>query len=284
MKRILLTLLLSACGASVAPHTPQKDYPELRAQVERVEPLLAWTCDGMIPARRNGFPCLKEGDGVSMLGRWILDSGDVAKRAAIKASIGPDGRLWRNPERVGNDDANSASRDALMGLLESGDKESIKRVAAYIKDTGRLCPGDDRCDMTPSMRMLLEESLGVSHSTAEKLFDVETIHIEAMTAPANYRAYLVARKLMLKIRLKTLTVGHAKVAKELYDRFPKNPFLQAVNAAANGKSFDPVAEALTACLEKWQKPGDDWWGNAMGGCTDKQQGHELVALGKYLLQ
>lgn len=283
MKRLISALILASCGAQVASHTPQKDYPELRAQVERVEPLLAWTCDGMIPARRHDFPCIKEGDGISMLGRWILDSGDMAKRAAIKASIGPNGRLWRNPERVGNDDANSASRDALMGLIESGDVPSIKRVAAYIKANGRLCPGDDRCDMTPSMRMLLEESLGVGHSTAEKLFDAETIHIEAMTAPANYRAYLVARKLMLKVRLKTLTVGHAKVAKELYNRFPKNPFFMAVNAAANGKSFDPVAKALTACLSRWKAPGSDWWGNAMDGCTDKQQGHEIVALSKFLL-
>jgi hypothetical protein len=283
--RLLAALLLISCGTrAIDPAKPKADYPELRAQVERVEPLLAWTCDGMIPARSHNFPCYKEGDGVSMLGRWIADTGDKSKLPAIRASIGPDGRLWRNPERVGKDGPESASRDAFIGLLETRDTASIKRVMAYIKATGRLCPGDDRCDVTPSVRFLAEETLGVSHTKAQFAFDVETLWLEAETAPANYRAYLVGRKLLAHIRLGNLNSGYARVAKRLNERFPKNPFLAYVNAVANKKIFDPIAKDLTACLASWKKPGADWWGNAMNGCTAKQQGHELVALSKTLLQ
>jgi hypothetical protein len=284
MKYILAVLLLISCGTKeLKPAKPRADYPELRAQVERVEPLLAWTCDGMIPARSQNFPCIKEGDGVSMLGRIIADTGDRSKLPAIRASIGQDGRLWRNPERVGNDGPNSASRDAFIGLLETRDKDSIKRVMAYIKATGRLCPGDDRCDVTPSVRFLAEETLGVAHTKAEIAFDIETLWLEAETAPPTYRAYLVGRKLLAHIRLGNLNSGYARVAKRLNERFPRNPFLAYVNAVANKKSFDPIAKDLTACLAAWQKPGIDWWGDAMNGCTSKQQGHELVALGKLLL-
>jgi hypothetical protein len=280
MFKYLALLLLVSCGAQKEqPRT--KDYPALRAQVERVEPLLAWTCDGMIPARKHDFPCIKEGDGTSMAGRYVADSGDRSKLPGIQRSIGPDGRLWRNPARVGIEDPESASRDQLLGVIESGDKESLKRVMAYIKRTGRICPGDDRCNMTASVRMLAEKSLGISHSKSEQLIDIETLWLEAETAPKSYRAYLVGRKLLLHYHFGSK--GYVRVAKRLYERFPKNPFLHAVYALHAGKSLDPVAKELTACLEKWEKPGIDWWGDAMDGCTSKQQGHELTALGRLLL-
>jgi hypothetical protein len=284
MRYILAVLLLSGCGTKeLEPAKPKADYPELRDQVERVEPLLAWTCDGMIPARSHGFPCIKEGDGVSMLGRIIADTGDRSKLPAVRSSIGPDGRLWRNPERVGNDGPNSASRDAFIGLLETRDKESIKRVMAYIKANGRLCPGDDRCDVTPSVRFLAEETLGVAHTKAEIAFDIETLWLEAETAPPTYRAYLVGRKLLAHIRLGNLNSGYARVAKRLNERFPRNPFLAYVNAVANKKSFDPIAKDLTACLAQWEGNGDAWHGNEMAGCQKRSYGHHLIGLGYSIL-
>ena len=288
MSLALLALLLISCG-QVETDKPKVDSPVLRAEVERVEPLLAWTCGGRIPARRYDFPCVKEGDGVSMLGRWIIDTGDTDRFSAIIDSIGPDGRLWRNPERVNNDDDNSSSRDQLLGLLEATvatrDRTGLLAVMRYVSSTGSLCPGDDRCRVTPSIRTAVKDVLDEKVGTAERALDVETVYMEAETAPPTYRAYLVARKLMLHIRTGTMNVGYARAAKRLAERFPNSLFIEVVDKVSNDGSLKHVTRELTKCLASWQRPGPDWWGNAIERhCTDSMQGHELVALGKYLLR
>lgn len=288
MRLILIALFLLSCGA-VETKKPAVDSPALLEQVERVEPLLAWTCDGRVPARAYDFPCVKEGDGVSMLGRWILDAGDTAKMSAIMDSIGPDGRLWRNPDRVNNDDADSSSRDQVLGLLEATvatrDREGLQSVMRYVQEEGNLCPGDDRCRITPSVRTLIKDVLGEKVGEIERTLDAETVYMEAESVPPTYQAYLVARKLMLHIRTKTLTAGYARAAKRLSERFPESLFIEVVNNVANGENHKHLVKALTECLAKWQQPGGDWWGNAINRhCTDDMQGHEMVALAHYLLR
>jgi hypothetical protein len=293
MKRLYIAFIVSlliSCGA-IEPqdlHKPRVVSAKLSAQVKRVEPLLAWTCSGRVPARAHNFACVKEGDGVSMLGRWILDTGDVAKMSAILESIGPDGRPWRNPERVNNDDADSSSRDQMLGLLEatiaSGDKSGLQSVMRYVSKKGNLCPGDDRCRITPSVRTAVKDVLGEKVGAAERALDAETLYMEAELAPANYRAYLVARKLMIHIRTHTMNKAYEMAAKRLDERFPENLFIAVVNNLANDEDHKHVVQALTDCLREWKGPGPDWWGSAMKRhCTDKMQGHEMVALAKFLI-
>ncbi len=288
MRLALVALLIISCG-QVETEKPKVDSPSLKAEIERVEPLLAWTCGGRIPARAYNFPCVKEGDGVSMLGRWALDSGDTSRLSAIEESIGPDGRLWRNPDRVNNDDENSSSRDQMLGLLESTiaarNRQWLRLAMRYVQKEGNLCPGDDRCRITPSLRTTIKDVLGEKVSEAERALDIETVFMEAETTPATYRAYLVARKLMIHIRTGTMTSGYARAARRLAERFPESLFIEVVDKVSNGGNLKTTAKALTACLASWEKPGPDWWGSAINRqCTNRQQGHELVALGKYLLQ
>jgi hypothetical protein len=289
MKQLLLTLLLSACGAQVAPHTPQKDYPLLRSQVERVEPLLAWTCDGMIPARKHGFPCIKEGDGVSLLGRWILDSGDTAKMSAILSSVGENGaEPRRNPARQGMPESSAFSRDQMLGLLEatvaSGNRTGLQSVMQYVSATGRLCsPGDDRCDLTPSVRLLANAVLGKRPGKVERAQDELTIQAEALSSPPTYRSYLVARKILLWARLGQLTKGYATAAKTLKSRYPHSAFISLVAAVAGHGSFGETATMLSKCLAQWEGPGDAWIGMEMGGCLTRSYGHHLVGMAYFLL-
>jgi hypothetical protein len=150
---------------------------------------------------------------------------------------------------------------------------------------GNLCPGDDRCRITPSVRTAIKDVLGEKVGTAERALDAETVYMEAESAPANYLAYLVARKLMIHIRTKTMNKGYAMAAMRLSKRFPESLFIGVVNNLANDEDHKHVAQALTDCLREWEEPGPDWWGSAINRhCTDKMQGHEMVALAKYLLR
>jgi hypothetical protein len=286
MFKYLALLLIVSCGAP--KEQPRiKDYPALRAQVERVEPLLAWTCDGMIPARKADFPCIKEGDGVSVLGRWIFDTGDKAKMPAILLSVGVDGKEpKRNPARQGIDESNSFSRDQLLGLLEAslstGNRAGLLSVMRYVQATGHLCIGDDRCNLTDSTRLLVNEVLGKKPSKVERAKDELTIAGEAATVPPNYRAYLVARKLLLHYKLGT-TKGYRHSAAVLRKRFPSSAFIQLVDALSSGKSLDPVAAEVTRCLEQWEGPANNWHGDDVNGCQKRSYGHHLVGMGYLLL-
>ena len=288
MTRLLAALLLISCGTrAIEPAKPKADYPELRAQVERVEPLLAWTCDGMIPARSHGFPCIKEGDGVSVLGRWIFDTGDRAKMPAILLSVGVDGKEpKRNPARQGVDELSGFSRDQLLGLLEATlatrDRTGLFSVMRYVQATGHLCNGDDRCDLTDSTRLLANEVLGKKPSAVERAKDEVTIAGEAATVPPNYRAYLVARKLLLHYKLgNTPSYRHSTAV--LRQRFPNSAFIQLVDALSRGKSLDPVAAEVTRCLEQWEGHANNWHGDDMNGCQKRSYGHHLVGMGYLLL-
>lgn len=293
MRRLLLTLILASCGAAVTPAKPEKDYPLLRAQVERVEPFLLWCDGGVAFPRKNNVtkqPMCDVGDSVSTTGAVLL-LGGIGDFSVIDRSIEANGRPWRHPSYVGRDTNNSFSRDAFIGAMEatfaSKKFAPLKRLQGYISRTGKLCPDatDNKCDLTPSVKTLLKYVTGQKVGFAERELDENTILAEAHTAPASYRAYLIARKLRLIYITGNATAGYGKSVTVLHSRFPNSFYVRMLHAMYFGKSFDSLASDLTDCLSRWEKPGKDWFGDAMEkGCTDKHQGVDLVALSKYLLQ
>jgi len=49
--------------------------------------------------------------------------------------------------------------------------------------------------------------------------------------------------------------------------------------------LNSAADALEKCMLKWDTAGSDWVGNAIDKeCADKSQGHELVAMAKWILK
>lgn len=293
MRHLLLTLILASCGAAVTPSKPEKDYPLLRAQVERVEPLLLWCDGGVAFPRKNNVtkqPLCDVGDSVSTTGAVLL-LGGIGDFSVIDRSIDANGRPWRHPSYVGRDTNNSFSRDQFIGVLEASWASKkfapLKRLQGYISRTGKLCPDatDNKCDLTPSVKTLLKYVTGQKVGFAERELDENTILAEAHTAPASYRAYLISRKLRLIHLTGHSTAGYGKSVSVLYSRFPNSFYVRILNAMYFGKSFDPIASDLTACLERWQVVGKDWFGDALEkGCTDKHQGADLVSLARYLLQ
>lgn len=293
MRHLLLTILFSSCGAQIASHAPQKDYPALRAQVERVEPLLLWCDGGVAFPRKNNItkqPLCDVGDSVSTTGAVLLFGG-IGDFSVIDRSIEANGRPWRHPSYVQRDTNNSFSRDQFLGVLEatvaSKNKAPLKRLLGYVSRTGKLCPDatDNKCDLTPSVQTLLKYVTGQKVVVLERELDENTILAEVHTAPIGYRVYLTARKLRLIHVTGHSTAGYGKSVSVLHSRFPNSFYIRILNAMYFGKSFDPIANDLTACLERWQVTGKDWFGDALEkGCTDKHQGADLVSMARYLLQ
>jgi hypothetical protein len=291
MLKYLALLLIVSCGAP--KEQPRiKDYPALRAQVERVEPLLLWCDGGVAFPRKNNItkqPMCDVGDSLSTTGAVLL-LGGIGDFSVIDRSINADGRPWRHPSYVGKDKSNSFSRDQALGVMEATvatkNKAPLKRLLEYISRTDKLCPDatDGRCQFTDSVNVLAKDVMGEKVSKAERAKDELTILAEAHVTKPDYTSYLVARKLFLHYRTKTNTFGYRKAVDVLKSRFPDSLHIRTLYAVYHGKSLDGVAEALTACLEKWQKPGLDWFGDAVSvECTGKAHGADLVSLGKFLL-
>jgi len=289
----LFFLFLCSCGPSEvrSPVLPEVQSAALREQIARVKPLLLW-CDGVpaFPRKHNidGRANCDVGDGLSTLGRVALDS-DGEYLSVVHAAIDSAGRPWRAPSYVGkHTDPNSFSRDQLMGVLEvtraSKNVSAINRILAYVKRTGRLCPGDSRCDITPSMQVLINQALGKDISKTERRIDEETIKLEAATVPKGYQTYLVARKLMLHIRYGTLTTQYIKAADTLKKRFPNSLFIRTVYEISHNGKFLSIADDLAACLSTWKESGLGWVGEGLEQtCPVASHGAELVSLGEFLL-
>jgi len=285
MKYIILVLLLISCGKkSIDP--VRIEHSGLRAQVARIQPLLEWRCG--LPTEPNRTDC--SGDAISMAGRWFLDSGDVSRLPHVLASFGTDNRPYRNselPEYSGN----SFSRDALMGILEitaaTKDFAALDKLEAYVAATGRLCPGDDRCDLTPSMKLLMKEARGGKPTLAERMQDELTIQGEAVSNPPTYRTYLVIRKLRIKLETKNVTAGYHAAIDAVLKRYPSGIFQRIVGAKYRESEAEltSAADALEKCMAKWTSAGQYWVGNAIDKeCADKSQGHEMVAMAKWILR
>jgi hypothetical protein len=285
MRYIIAALLLVSCGKKTIDPV-RIEHASLRYQVERIDPLLEWRCG--LPTEPNRNDC--SGDAISMAGRWFLDSGDVSRLPHVLASFGPDNRPYRNselPEYSGN----SFSRDALMGILEitaaTKDFSALDKLESYVAATGRLCPGDDRCDITPSMRLLMKEARGYKPNALERAQDELTIQGEAVSNPPTYRTYLVLRKLRIKLETGNVTPGYQAAVDVILKRFPKGIFQRIIDAKYNEseRKLASAANALELCMAKWTTAGQDWVGNAIDKeCADSPQGHELVAMAKWILR
>lgn len=284
MKQILCFLLLASCGR--IPKHIEIEHKALQEQISRIEPLLEWRCG--LPTEPHRTDC--SGDAVSMAGRWFLDTKDVSRLPFILASFGIDNRPYRNSEHPMYE-GNSFSRDALMGILEvtvaSGDFSALDKLEDYLSRTGRLCTGDDRCDLTPSMKLLMREVRGYNPTIGERLQDEATIQAEALAAPASYRMYLVLRKLRLKLETKNVTAGYQAALDVVLRRYPSGIF-QRILASKYRQSeveLKSAADALVVCMQQWENAGDDWIGNAIDReCAAHSQGHELVGMAKWILE
>lgn len=294
MKMFLFAMLFTACacGRSKSSVLPDVSSEALEREIARIAPQLPWACG--LPVEAGRSDC--SGDGVSM-GGWVGLVGDLWQWAnpmtPFEAATSDDGRPWRASDRVDRQRGDSFSRDGLLGHVEAatatGERALLGRVWAYVQRTGKLCPdaSDNRCDVTPSVSILVRDALGLNVAGVERAADFPVVNAEAVSAPAGYRASLVARKVHLKVRQGRLTAEYAHASRVLLKRFPKNLWYRLVERMANkgsNEDFSAIGQELVTCMERWEQPGKEWaWHTGTEACGPAQ-GHELVAVARLLVR
>jgi hypothetical protein len=299
VKRIIITTItlatlvtLASCGRSKSSVLPDVSSEALEQEIARISPKLLWACGLPVEARRTDC----SGDGISMAG-WVGLVGDLWEWAnplvPFEAAVSADGRPWRASDRVDRQRGDSFSRDGLLGHVEAatatGVRAPLDRVWAYAKRTGALCPDatDNRCEVTAGVSILVRDALGLSVTGVERTADFTVMNAEAASAPAGYRASLVARKINLKVRQGRLTNEYAHASRVLLKRFPKNLWYRTVERMANKGTdgdFSAIGGELVTCMKRWEQPGTEWaWHTGTEACGPAQ-GHELVALARLLVR
>ena len=280
----LAVFLLASCGAkSLKPSSV--DYPALAAEVARVEPLLSWRCGAPVASNVQDECDL---DSASMLGAYIYNAGEPERYETMLAML-DNGVPTRAPNKPVFEPGRF-SRDAALGYVQAsvgaGNPALVRALDAYISATGRLCAGDDRCNLTPSVRLLIHEAMGYKPTLAERALDEATIATEASTTPPSYRTYLVLRKLDVHFKLSGASVGYRHALDIVLKRYPQGVYQKILKAEIDGASLVPVAEHLTKCLQRFPQPRrEDWIGNAIDvECSQNPMGHELVMLAKRILK
>jgi len=133
----------------------------------------------------------------------------------------------------------------------------------------------------------MREARGYKPTLAERMQDELTIQGEAVSNPPTYRLYLVIRKLRIKLETKNVTAGYHAAIDVVLKRYPSGIFQRIVGAKYRESEAEltSAADALEKCMAKWTSAGQDWVGNAIDKeCADKSQGHELVAMSKWILR
>lgn len=152
--------------------------------------------------RLDGMPIKGDNeDGDSMLWAGLMSAvGDTASQLAIKNCQSADGRLWRSPRRVNNDNKNSFSRDMSLGFIlyfiVTKDHEMADKWIAYIRKTGKLFPSEESTDnryvITPGIWWLMSYA-GMKVPLKWRLtrFLYKYVHaVEIATTPAGYARHL----------------------------------------------------------------------------------------------
>lgn len=237
------------------------------------------------------------------------DQGDLALFAGISClagetslcndvalSQGKNGRWWRGPSRVDNDEINSFSRDQSMGvlayLIATRNRSRAEAWMNWLQsNSGFLCTKstDDRCLIMPGNWGLFARvwnALGLEPTgpmTTWSAYSEIILFIEAMTAPLDFPLHLVAVHLWL---LKSMGYSHpllSLIADQIKRRDAANPFFRFLS---EGPSEDLGRLALELCPEQPTGRRADWaWQRPSSSQPWRvSNGHDCVFLLNLLLK
>ena len=149
--------IYAACSSSSKPSYGD-DFTERRANANaefqsNVKPWL--TCD--FPAKSR---CEDDGDSMLWMGLHCTSANTYCHQ--VPKSQSADGQLWRSPRRVDKQTENAFSRDMAVGALgyfiKTKDIATFDKWVGFINvHEGKLCLNatDNRCDLTPNIRTLI---------------------------------------------------------------------------------------------------------------------------------
>lgn len=208
-----------------------------------------------------------DGDAVIFNG-LLCASGDLVGCVVVKASQGPDGRVWRSPGRVGVEEVDSFSRDQLLGgllyVVKTGDKDFLNRWRDWITDEGGLCKEDtdQRCRFTPITVALwnyvaarvdgakLPLSIVAASDPGPRTVGFVGLppaadisyEVLAKTTPAGFALHLLAIQIFVKRVANDWNGALQNAAKTLAKREPRNAFFRYLRDGVDGGVADLVIE------------------------------------------
>jgi hypothetical protein len=195
-------------------------------------------------------------------------AGEVERCEDVKRAQGPDGRWWRSPGLVGNDELISTfSRDqakgALAYLVATKDVAAAIRWQTYLDSHNqKMCPksNNNRCYITSGTSRLFGavwEYLGLKPAkwmNRGEWLAAYYDQVEAMVQPNDFPMHLNALNAWIRLEIQRrggpeVEKVDRKVVKELLKREPHNPFFLILREG-------PTEKVAKIILEKCpdQKP------------------------------
>lgn len=223
-------------------------------------------------------------------------SGEKDRCEDVRRAQGPDGRWWRAPGFVGQEDQiDSFSRDqargALAYLVATKDVEAAKRWQAYIdRNDTRMCgkASNNRCKITNGISWLFAATwdyLGIPRAKwMGKGRWIANFYeqIEALTQPKDYPMHLNASYAWIRREIERrggpkVNKEDQKVLKILLKRQPNNPYFKLLR---EGPTDEVAKLILQKCPDKkpvvegrldwaWQR-GED------SKAWERASGHECI--------
>jgi hypothetical protein len=274
MKKIILgmSLFLLCCGKDQVDCTfegkncrTEKPTPEEMVTEEQRAALrqmksntYSWVlrCEGGIACGEDDNKKPDAGD--SMLWAGLLcSSGEKDQCIATKASQGPQGQLFRNPE--GSRGKNDSSRDMLLGFLtylgKTKDQPAAVALLKYLQANNyKLCENatDNRCLVNPTVHSAVWGTMkrvwshiGLSPSPEMNqgdLTDDSIINLESKFAAEGYELHLVAVELLLRQNTNNYSETLQRAANNILERQPYNPFFEYVAKGATARAAQLVLD------------------------------------------
>lgn len=276
MKHVPLILILFAaisCGSKKNSSPPSKVTPEQKeALLTLKNQTLDWAreCSMGIACGSLSDGTPDDGDSTLWAGLLCL-SGDYLQCRAVRASIGSDGSIHRNPDQ--DRDKNSASRDMMMGVLaylaKTKDKLTGDLVHNYIVNNNyKLCSDatDNRCNFNqPQYNAgwnLWHEIWNYHGYQTTKQMEIGKkyggdfiVNIQSIFASEGYPKHLVAVELLIHQYVGDWSLSFQNSANRLASNQPHNPFFEYV---ANGPTMKAAQLVLDKCPREQPIRSNDW--------------------------
>ena len=266
MKSIILIPVLSFVMSSAVTVSAQQSFnisdeitQALNTKREIIKKWAPLAADGSQTHGTEPF-----GDMTIFSGMGCL-SGELARCDDVRRSQGPDGRWWRSPQLVGNDnEENTFSRDQALGalsyLVATRDTAAALKWQNYIESNGmRMCniknATDNRCQITMGISQVFGatwEYLGLPLPRwmnrgiwIAKYYN----QIEALIQPADFPMHLNALSAYIRLEIERrggpkVDSVDQKVLKILVKREPENPFFLLLR---NGPTNEVAKIILDKC-------------------------------------
>ena len=296
---LVLALFLVACGSKEGSQQVtgieqyKKDLFELREKVLAK----SWVCnDDRYGVPYNVSPAgmasgCDDGDATIFSGLLCLAGDRFCENVRLAQS--QDGRYWRSPNRVENDDAPTFSRDQSKGvlayLLHTKDTTAARKWLVYIRSqNSRLCPdGISHCGISAPLWSLFGDVwqfLGLSRTAnmqSGRALD-DAIRIREASTNKGYRLHLVALDSWIRRAANRGDHIDDTVTRIIHRRQPKNPFyayLAGRYEVAAQETIKKCANSPSGSKRQWA-----WQRDESEQAWKDSQGWDCVFLVDLLMQ